>query len=73
MVDVNRIVPLDVCAPESPASPEDLMHAILTLHEQIRTGELMQRRKEGRPSAIDPQQSPWTPDIPVAVRMSTPK
>jgi hypothetical protein len=49
------------------------MHAILTLHEQIRTGELLKRRTEGRPLAVDPRQSPWTPDVPVAVRMGTPK
>jgi hypothetical protein len=49
------------------------MHAILTLHEQIRTGELMKRRKVGQPIHVDAQQSPWTPDVPVAVRMGTPK
>jgi NADH-quinone oxidoreductase subunit B len=70
---VDQIVPVDVYAPGCPPSPETLMHAILTLHEQIRTGELMKRRTEGRPTAIDPQQSPWTPDVPVAVRMGTPK
>jgi NADH-quinone oxidoreductase subunit B len=70
---VDQIVPVDVYAPGCPPSPETLMHAILTLHEQIRTGELMKRRTEGRPLAVDPRQSPWTPDVPVAVRMGTPK
>jgi NADH-quinone oxidoreductase subunit B len=70
---VDQIVPVDVYAPGCPPSPETLMHAILTLHEQIRTGELMQRRKVGQSIAVDPRQSPWTPDVPVAVRMGTPK
>jgi len=70
---VDQIVPVDVYAPGCPPSPETLMHAILTLHEQIRTGELMKRRTSGRPTAVDSRQSPWTPDVPVAVRMGTPK
>jgi hypothetical protein len=49
------------------------MHAILTLHEQIRTGEIMQRRVEGKPLTVAAQDSPWTPEVPVAVRMGTPK
>ena len=70
---VDQIVPVDVYAPGCPPSPETLMHAILTLHEQIRTGEIMKRRHEGRPISVDSAQSPWTPDVPVAVRMGTPK
>jgi hypothetical protein len=49
------------------------MHAILTLHEQIRTGEILQRRHEGRPTTIEAASSSWTPDVPVTVRMGTPK
>jgi NADH-quinone oxidoreductase subunit B len=41
---VDQIVPVDVYAPGCPPNPETLMHAILTLHEIIRTGELTQRR-----------------------------
>ena len=37
---VDQIVPVDVYAPGCPPSPETLMHAILTLHEKIRTGEI---------------------------------
>lgn len=70
---VDQIVPVDVYAPGCPPSPETLMHAILTLHEQIRTGEIMKRRDEGRPTTIESVQSPWTPDVPVAVRVGTPK
>jgi NADH-quinone oxidoreductase subunit B len=42
---VDQIVPVDVYAPGCPPGPETLLHAILTLHENIRTGELSARRK----------------------------
>ena len=32
---VDQIVPVDVYAPGCPPAPETLMHAILTLHDQI--------------------------------------
>ena len=70
---VDQIVPVDVYAPGCPPSPETLMHAILTLHEQIRTGEIMQRRSEGRPTHVEDAQNLWTPEVPVAVRVGTPK
>jgi NADH-quinone oxidoreductase subunit B len=41
---VDQIVPVDVYVPGCPPGPETLMHGILTLHSQIRTGELMRRR-----------------------------
>jgi NADH-quinone oxidoreductase subunit B len=45
---VDQVVPVDVYAPGCPPTPETLMHAILTLHEKVRTGELTQRdRSEG--------------------------
>ena len=37
-------MPVDVYVPGCPPGPETLMHGILTLHEQIRTGELLSRR-----------------------------
>ena len=43
---VDQIVPVDVYAPGCPPGPETLLHAILTLHNQIETGELLSRRKE---------------------------
>jgi NADH-quinone oxidoreductase subunit B len=48
---VDQIVPVDVYSPGCPPWPETLMHSILTLHELIRTGEITQRRAEGRGGA----------------------
>jgi NADH-quinone oxidoreductase subunit B len=69
---VDQIVPVDVYAPGCPPSPETLMHAILTLHEQIRTGELLKRREGATPTAAVSPASPWTPEVPVTVRLGTP-
>ena len=41
---VDQIVPVDVYAPGCPPGPETLIHAINTLHEKIRDGELTRRR-----------------------------
>jgi NADH-quinone oxidoreductase subunit B len=43
---VDQIVPVDVYAPGCPPGPETLLHAIQTLHEKVRTGELTRRRSE---------------------------
>jgi NADH-quinone oxidoreductase subunit B len=43
---VDQIVPVDVYAPGCPPGPETLMHAILTLHDKIRHGEILRRREE---------------------------
>jgi NADH-quinone oxidoreductase subunit B len=43
---VDQVVPVDVYAPGCPPSPETLIHAITTLHQLIRSGEIMQRRGE---------------------------
>ena len=70
---VDQIVPVDVYAPGCPPSPETLMHAILTLHEQIRTGEIMKRRAGGTHTHLGHDHGTWTPEVPVAVRLGTPK
>lgn len=51
---VDQVVPVDIYAPGCPPGPETLLHAILALHEKIRTGELTQRRDEtGRGAEIE--------------------
>jgi NADH-quinone oxidoreductase subunit B len=42
---VDQIVPVDVYAPGCPPGPETLLHAIITLHDKIRTGEILARRE----------------------------
>jgi NADH-quinone oxidoreductase subunit B len=44
---VDQVVPVDVYAPGCPPGPETLLHAIITSHEQITSGELLRRRAEG--------------------------
>jgi NADH-quinone oxidoreductase subunit B len=43
---VDQVVPVDVYVPGCPPGPETLMHGILTLNDQIRTGEIMKRRTQ---------------------------
>ena len=51
---VDQVVPVDVYAPGCPPGPETLMHAILTLHAKILTGELTSRREQtGAGAGID--------------------
>ncbi len=85
---VDQIVPVDVYAPGCPPTPETLMHAILTLHEKVRTGAIT--RRPGRDAALHPLaheegsstddatagEQPgegWTPVRPDAVRLGTPR
>jgi len=85
---VDQIVPVDVYAPGCPPTPETLMHAILTLHEKVRTDDIT-RRGNGRGLGLaldgsqggdtDDAQDPgdgttgWNPDRPDAVHLGTPK
>ena len=41
---VDQVVPVDVYVPGCPPGPETLLHGILTLHDMVRTGEIMKRR-----------------------------
>ncbi len=41
---VDQIVPVDVYAPGCPPGPETLLHAIITLHDSVRNGEITRRR-----------------------------
>ena len=83
---VDQIVPVDVYAPGCPPTPETLMHAILTLHEKVRTDDITRRGRSGG-LALDASQggdtddardpgdptAGWTPDRPDAVHLGTPK
>ncbi len=69
---VDQVVPVDMYAPGCPPGPETLLHAILALHEKIRTGELTRRRAErgGGGAAVDlaahgvPQSNPAAHGVP---------
>lgn len=41
---VDQVVPVDVYVPGCPPGPETLLHGIITLHDNIRSGEIMRRR-----------------------------
>ena len=43
---VDQIVPVDVYAPGCPPGPETLLHAIITLHDKVLSGEITKRREE---------------------------
>jgi len=58
---VDQVVPVDVYAPGCPPGPETLLHAILTLHEQIRTGEIT-RRREASGAGAELQLEPPLPE-----------
>jgi NADH-quinone oxidoreductase subunit B len=49
---VDQVVPVDVYAPGCPPGPETLMHAILTLHREILSGELLRRRGAGQGAGL---------------------
>ncbi len=42
---VDQVVPVDVYVSGCPPNPQTLLHSILTLHELVRTGELVSRRQ----------------------------
>ena len=69
---VDQIVPVDVYAPGCPPGPETLLHAINTLHEKIRDGELTRRqpgtglgsaRRAARRAAQQPAGRPVHPRV----------
>jgi NADH-quinone oxidoreductase subunit B len=55
---VDQIVPVDVYAPGCPPNPETLMHAILTLHAKIASGDITRHREatgRGAELHVEPQ------------------
>ena len=65
---VDQIVRVDVYAPGCPPGPETLMHAILTLHDNIQSGELTRRRELNQGgAAIDLDLSPMSAETPVDI------
>ena len=65
---VDQIVPVDVYAPGCPPGPETLMPAILTLHDNIQSGELTRRRELNQGgAAIDLDLSPMSAETPVGI------
>ena len=68
---VDQIVPVDIYAPGCPPGPETLLHAILALHEKIRTGELTERRKstgKGAGFELSHEHAPDAQPEPVIIR-----
>ena len=59
---VDQVVPVDVYAPGCPPGPETLMHAILTLHDNIQNGELTRRRTASNGGAGIQVQVPDAPN-----------
>jgi NADH-quinone oxidoreductase subunit B len=68
---VDQVVPVDVYAPGCPPGPETLLHAIVTLHTKVQSGEATRLRSEtGRGAAISIE-APATPR-PAAGQVLTP-
>jgi NADH-quinone oxidoreductase subunit B len=63
---VDQIVPVDVYAPGCPPGPETLIHAILTLHQKIRTGEITRRASTGTGAGIHLDSSTVRPPVRVS-------
>ncbi len=55
---VDQVVPVDVYAPGCPPNPQTLLHSILTLHELVRTGEIVSRRQGGGGAEVHVAQQP---------------
>ena len=73
---VDQIVPVDVYAPGCPPSPNTLLHAILTLHEKVRTGEILRRRRaSGAGAGVDlaTEVPGWTQPLATPARLGTPR
>ncbi len=73
---VDEIVPVDVYAPGCPPAPETLIHAILTLHEKVMSGEITRRRQQQNGGAgidLSAETPGWVKPQANPVRIGTPK
>ncbi len=80
---VDQVVPVDVYAPGCPPGPESLLHAILTLHEKIRSAPIARRsssaNSSGGPQEMGMAEQPeprdgWVqPPDPASVQVGTPR
>lgn len=59
---VDEVVPVDVYVPGCPPGPETLLHGILTLHDQIRSGEIIRRPEQGAGAGIRIRQLDGAPE-----------
>ena len=57
---VDQIVPVDVYVPGCPPGPETLLHGIITLPDNIRSGEIL-RRRESSPNGGAGIAVEWSP------------
>jgi len=64
---VDQVVPVDVYAPGCPPTPETLIHAIMTLHTLIETGEITHRRGEGAGLGLHIETVDETRPVPVSL------
>ena len=65
---VDTIVPVDVYAPGCPPGPETLLQAIVTLHQEIESGEILRRRSQtGGGAGIQLEQAGADTPSPVTV------
>ena len=56
---VDQVVPVDVYAPGCPPAPETLLHAILTLQNKVKSGDIMKRRAaSGRGAEVNLESEP---------------
>ncbi len=72
---VDQVVPVDVYAPGCPPGPETLLHAILTLHSKIKTGEMAKRRGDkGKGAGLHLSNSlPGHPNEALDVKLGVPR
>jgi len=67
---VDQIVPVDVYVPGCPPNPQTLLHGIITLHDLIRTGDIVSRREHTGAGAEVHVEASTPGEQPVAITSS---